>query len=412
MKPLTFEKRRLEEALSSITNEDLFALQCLKRVGLPNKKNEEYRYFDIVSLLQRPWTRFIANKETITQSEHLVITDGVITAMPRFAGVTIAYAQDIVPDANHFDPLYYMGHLLNPEIISIRCDKNVALHIEHRFTKKERLLSYRTALFVQENVDVTVTETFFALEAEGSFVLSGSDIFLARNASLELVKSQTLHENGYVSLFSHCYNLEEDASLTLRTFDFGDGSGLQLFQANLQKDANINAEHLLFAKGEHTQRGTVSKIMHVGASTGSTQKAKTILQDHARGIFDALIKIEPTGKQTVAHQNSQAILLNDGAYMVSKPQLEIYIDDVEASHGSTIGELDEAQLFYLQSRGIAHQEAKKMLIMAFANEMIDAVVDTTMREEIHVAFERAYYGATILECIDTCENCAHTVLKE
>ena len=77
--------------------------------------------------------------------------------------------------------------------------------------------------------------------------------------------------------------------------------------------------------------------------------------------------------------------------MKSKPQLEIYIDELEASHGSTIGQLDEAALFYLCSRGITTDEARKMLILAFANEMIEAVQDSDLAQQIRDDFESAYH---------------------
>jgi len=92
--------------------------------------------------------------------------------------------------------------------------------------------------------------------------------------------------------------------------------------------------------------------------------------------------------------------------------LEIYIDDIEASHGSTIGELDEQQLFYLRSRGIVLEEARKMLILAFANEIIDAIEDERTRESVHLSFENVYYGHGQLECIATCHNCSDAILGE
>ena len=79
--------------------------------------------------------------------------------------------------------------------------------------------------------------------------------------------------------------------------------------------------------------------------------------------------------------------------MASKPQLEIYIDELEASHGSTTGQLDEKQLFYLQSRGISYVEARKILVIAFANTLIEEVKDTRQQERIKTAFEEVFYKA-------------------
>jgi len=98
--------------------------------------------------------------------------------------------------------------------------------------------------------------------------------------------------------------------------------------------------------------------------------------------------------------------------MASKPQLEIYIDDLEASHGSTTGQLDEAQIFYLRSRGIAKEEARKMLILAFANELIDALEEDGLRERLHASFEQAYWGETHVSCMETCHGCEEIATAE
>ena len=96
--------------------------------------------------------------------------------------------------------------------------------------------------------------------------------------------------------------------------------------------------------------------------------------------------------------------------MASKPQLEIYIDDLEASHGSTTGQLDPQALFYLRSRGIGEEEAKKMLILAFANTLIDRIEDKVLREWIHYNFEAVYYGQSHVECLETCHGCEENAL--
>jgi Fe-S cluster assembly protein SufD len=203
---------------------------------------------------------------------------------------------------------------------------------------------------------------------------------------------------------SHDFSLLENAKLFFKSFDFGSGSGIQQVRVVLGKRAYASLSHLLYAEND-ARRGTVSQIIHQGEHSTSDQIAKNILKDRARGIFDALIRVDPSARYTKAHQNSNAILLENGAYMASRPQLEIYIDELEASHGATTGQLDEKQLFYLRSRGISEQEARKMLILAFANEIIDTVNDDDLRGQIHGSFEQAYYGQISIECIETCHGC-------
>jgi len=389
------------------------AVRRLGELGIPTRKSEAYRYFEIDPLMEHEWeTAEIPAPAEIARTEReIVITDGAVTAMPECADLVVGCSDTVDLDGGHFDPLYYLGHLMSREVISLRFKADATVTLVHRFTRPGKLLTYRTALYIDANVRVQIEERTEGEEACGALILTGHDAFVARDAKLTFVKDQTLREGDYTPILSHRIKVDAQAACDWHTFDYGAGSGLQLIKAELHEHARINAEHLLYAT-DHCRRGTVSQIVHIGRSSHSDQKAKNILADKARGIFDALIKVEHSGKYTKAHQNSKAILLNDGAYMVSKPQLEIYIDDLEASHGSTTGQLDEAQLFYLRSRGIAKEEARKMLILAFANELIDTLEDESLRERLHASFERAYWGVTNVTCMETCHGCEEIAAAE
>jgi len=293
---------------------------------------------------------------------------------------------------------YVYNHLAGIELFSSDITRN-------------KLLAYRVAIYIDAGVNVQLSELYDGSDAHGALILGGYDAFVAHRAQLSLISDRTLASEGYMPIFSNRIKADSHSNVILRTFDFGDGNGLQLFKVQLREYASIESSHLLYISG-NARMGTVSKIIHIGKNSSSRQKAKNILKEQSRGIFDALIKVERSGKYTKAHQNSKSILLNNGAHMVSKPQLEIYIDDLEASHGSTTGQLDEQQLFYLRSRGISKDEAKKMLILAFANELIDAVVDDNIRENIHKSFEKAYYGHTYVACMETCHGCENAITAD
>ncbi len=387
------------------------AAEMLARLGIPDKKSEIYRYFDMDTLMQREWeVADVAATDDIEASASIVVTDGRITAMPEGLEMEIGCSDmaDIATD--HFDPLYYLGHLMSENTILLRIKKDTDLRIVHRFTTPEVLLAYRIAIYVDANVRVSLLESYEGEGAHGSLILNGYDLFAAADTRVTLIKSQTVEREEYVCVSSHRFKIDRNAEADMRSFDYGSGSGLQTIHTQLHEHSSIDLSHLLYISGA-ARRGTVSKTVHIGRHSQSRQEAKSILQDNARGIFDAIIKVEHSGKYTRAHQNSKAILLNKGAYMASKPQLEIYIDDLEASHGSTTGRLDERQLFYLRSRGIAHSESKKMLIQAFANEMIDTIDNTAVKEGLHADFEKAYYGRTHVECMETCHGCEEVILN-
>ena len=365
-------------------------LERLADLGLPSKKSEAYRYFDAESLLEKEYKTLNYLPKTIEEGEKIVIVDGVVSSAPK--GLRIYYEACEQIDLEHFDPMYYLGHLLSPHVIKIEIDGDVELDIEHRFTQSNALISYRIVLYNQSNRHATLYENFVSEGIENSLVLYGYDMHIARDSTLNVVKLQTMQSQEYNMIASNRVNVAKNANVMLKSFDLGGDQGLQMLKVDLDERAHVEAGHLLYLNQE-SKRGTVSQIIHKGEYSTSKQEAKNILDGHSRGIFDALIRVEHSAKYTKAVQNSKAILLDEKAYMVAKPQLEIYIDELEASHGATTGQLDEKQLFYLQSRGISYVEARKILVIAFANTLIETVKDSRHQERIKEAFESVFYSA-------------------
>ena len=385
------------------------ASSALAKIKVPNKKTEKYRYFDIEPLVSKDWT-VCEKKEEIVESKgkKIVIEDGVLLNSGNIEGVSVEVSEFNDIDTEHFDGLYFLSHLMAPKAIVIRCSKDCSFEIEHNYKSSDCLINYRVVILVDANTHCQVSDSFKG-EAKDSFILSGYDIFVSRDASLKFIKTHTLNSANYTPLFTSRYKVDSNANLKLSSFDFAFNNGLNLFRVELKENANLDASHLLYAT-DSAKYGIVSEIVHEGKSSTSSQIAKSILDKKARGIFDALIRVQNSAKWTKAHQNSKSVLLESGAYMASKPQLEIYIDDLEASHGSTTGQLDNKQLFYLQSRGIAKDDARKMLILAFAHEIIATVDDEYLANKIYAQFEQAYYGTYELDCMKTCNSCEESVL--
>jgi len=367
-------------------------LEKFSSMGLPSKKSEQYRYFDVEKLLGKEYKTLNYVPKTIVEGKKIVIVDGVVISAPK--GLRIYYETCEKIDMEHFDPLYYLGHLLSPLTIKIEIDGDAELELLHRFTQSNTLISYRIVLFNQANRHATLYEEFIDEGTENTLVLYGYDMHIAQDSTLRVVKMQSMHDHGYSMVASHKVNVAKNANAILKSFDLGGGQGLQLIKVDLDTYAHTDAGHLLYLN-EDSKRGTVSQIVHKGEHSTSKQEAKNILDGYARGIFDALIRVEHSAKYTKAEQNSKAILLHEKAYMATKPQLEIYIDELEASHGATTGQLDRKQLFYLQSRGISYVEARKMLVIAFANTLIETVKDTRQQEHIKTAFEKVFYAGHI-----------------
>lgn len=129
---------------------------------------------------------------------------------------------------------------------------------------------------------------------------------------------------------------------------------------------------------------TETHVKHSVGGGSSNQLIKYVLDDKARGRFIGDLKIVQDAQQTEAHQTNRNLLLSETAEMRTQPQLEIYADDVKATHGASTGQLDESALFYMQQRGISKQKARQLLVGAFMKEVIEAISDqhSAVREQL------------------------------
>lgn len=145
---------------------------------------------------------------------------------------------------------------------------------------------------------------------------------------------------------------------------------------------HMNGAQLL-ASGQHADTTTV--LDHAAPDCASRQTYKTVLAGKSRGVFQGKIHVHQVAQRTDGYQMNQALLLSPDAEIDSKPQLEIYADDVKCSHGATVGELDPEQIFYLRSRGIPERTARSMLVEAFLHEAVEGVTDETARAALDTA---------------------------
>lgn len=127
---------------------------------------------------------------------------------------------------------------------------------------------------------------------------------------------------------------------------------------------------------------TETHVKHAVGGGTSNQLVKFVLDDHSRGRFIGDLKIVKDAQQTEAHQTNRNLLLSEEAVMRTQPQLEIYADDVKATHGASTGQLDESALFYMQQRGIDKHKARQLLVGAFMKDVLNTISDETLREQL------------------------------
>lgn len=215
-----------------------------------------------------------------------------------------------------------------------------------------------------------------------SFVCNDvTEVLLNRNAKLNLTRLQDI--NGKSRLVSSTI-IHQAASTRMKTHYISLNGGV--IRNNLSvtlsgKDAEHFAGGLTFTRhAEHTDHDV--KITHAIPGCHSNQLFRSVLSDTSTAAYTGRIVVAKDAQKTLAYQRSNNILLHPDAKMNIRPQLEIYADDVKCSHGATVGQLDNEALFYLRSRGLGENEAKKLLLGAFAGEVTDGIESAPVRELI------------------------------
>ena len=147
-----------------------------------------------------------------------------------------------------------------------------------------------------------------------------------------------------------------------------------------------------------------SNVNHRAAHCRSSQLFKYVLDDQSTGAFEGSILVSPEAPYTEAYQSNRNMLASQQARMHTKPQLEIYNDEVKCSHGATTGQLDASALFYMRSRGISEKEARLMLMQAFMADVIETVRMEGLRDRLRHLVEKRFYGQQTL-CADCGISC-------
>lgn len=253
---------------------------------------------------------------------------------------------------------------------------------------------------------------------EGAFFMVQTAIRVGANSSLTIIEDHRGKGAFWKNRLSHI-TLEQGAHLThIRIQDDSkDAVYTQTTKVTIARDAHYNAMalytgaaisrnqiHVVLKEpgalchlnGATLLRGTQHSdttilVEHLAPHCESNQNMRTILDDRAHGVFQGKVHVHQPAQKTDGYQLSKAIILSEGAEMDTKPELEIYADDVKCSHGATTGRLDEEPLFYMQSRGIPAEQARALLIKSFAQDVFDEVSDDQVKEELLSRVRRWLY---------------------
>ena len=393
----------LEEAIKkySIANpisniESSKAFSHFLNNGFPTNKDEEWKYTSLKQLISNDFV-IEAEGEEISQNEiddstlktknQIIFLNGVLVKKPDIEGVLITSFTDKNPSFEDAFTALNAAYANNGYRINVEKNIHVEASVEVVFLSKNKnnnFVQYRNKIDLNENSSIKIIEHFKCLDNNLCFTNSLTNINLEKNSNIEFNKLQN-HNDFQIVVDNTVVNQEEKSYSTVNTLLLGGKftrNNLSFYQNGEYCESNMNGVVVL-NNNEFGDNHTY--VDHKNANCESNELYKGIYLDKSKGVFNGKIMVRPDAQKINAFQANNNLLLSENSSINSKPQLEIYADDVKCSHGCTIGQLDDDALFYMRTRGISKEDAKTILTFAFASEAIeklsiDELSDTTKQE--------------------------------
>ena len=391
------------------------AIKSFEDSGFPTKKNEAWKYTSLKQVLEPDYSIFPRQNKALEyakiekyliddiDSYKIIFVDGKYSShlsetthegmdiclmssvlnKPKYASVIENYFNKAVKKNGISD----LNTAFSNEGAFIHIPKNKyvekPIQIIHFSSGNESslMLQPRNLIIIDENSQLQIIERHQNLTENEVLTNSVTEIFVNPKSIVDYYKIQ--NDNKQASLIDTTSIVQERSSVcTLHTFSFGG----KLTRNNLT--FSQNGEHIesimkgitIIEDKQHVDHNTL--VHHIKPNCESHQDYKGIFDDKSTGVFNGTVVVEKEAQKTNAFQANNNVLLSDKASINTKPQLEIFADDVKCSHGCTIGQLDKNALFYLKSRGIPEKEAKALLMYGFANNVMQSVKIPELKKRI------------------------------
>jgi Fe-S cluster assembly protein SufD len=380
------------------------ALTQFTAQGFPSPRAEEWRYTNVSALEKKRFLPVSNVNMTVDVTDILkayqlndawsvVLVDGhfraelsLLDGLPESVAVmSMANALDTqadilqrhlgqaVSDTEHGFVAFNTAHFTDGLFVHIAAKQVLAKPIQvlHIATQADSLASTRTVIIAETMAEAALIETFVGVD-NAYLTAAVTEVFVGDNANITLTKIQYEAEKAYH--FGGTYVKQaRNARFTHHNFAFGSLLARCDIHCDLDDAAECELNGLyLGVKRQHLDNHT--RIIHNKPHGISREFYKGVLDDRARGVFQGRVIVAEDAQKTDSSMNNRNLLLSADAEADTKPQLEIYADDVKCGHGVTVGQLEEKSIFYLQSRAIDEETARNILTFAFANEMVDKIM--------------------------------------
>ncbi len=396
-------------ALGDIRQE---ALQELEKLGFPTTKHEEWKYTNVARILKNEYQIEPLSSLSPSDWKSQVIPEVEANILVFVNGQYQAeHSQILCPEsellirdfsqASREESTIFQQHFARhtnyreeafTALNTALAQNGVFLHVPAGVSVSHPVLLYyfqdtreghialnpRNFFVVGAGGSLSVLDKFHTIGEHHSFTNAVSEWIIHENAQ---VKHYKVQQDGPQSFYIGTTQVHQSQDSVYSNTTISLDGGLIRNNLNILLDgSNIesNMYGLYMLQGKtHVDNHTIAD--HMKPHSLSNELYKGILEDHSTGVFNGKIFVRQDAQKTNAYQQNRNVLLSDSATINTKPQLEIWADDVKCSHGATTGGLDENAMFYLRSRGIPFEEARGLLIYAFANEIVDTIQEEPIR---------------------------------
>ena len=411
------------------------ALENFKLIGFPSPKSEKYKYTKVENLFRTDFEKYftpknitfniddifrcdipsldthlalslngfyLSNPNKLILLEQGVIIGSLAEAAKKYPNVVSKYYNSLA--ANNDDGLTALNTAFAQDGVFVYIPKGVVLEkpiqiINLLMSDENQLVQYRNLIIADENAQASIVICDHTLSPVQFLSNVVTEVFSNQNANTDIVSMQNQHNDS--THFSHVYGKQERNSvLSTNTVSLHGGAIRNNIHVLLNDEGCENHTYGLALIDRNQHIDMHSFIDHAKPNCTSNELYKAILDDQATGAFNGRILVRKDAQKTQAFQSNNNLLLTADARMNTKPQLEIYADDVKCSHGATVGQLDMEAKFYMQSRGIGEREAKLLLMFGFAHDVIGHIKIGPLRERIDELVNKRLRGD-----LSRCHNC-------
>ena len=420
------------EVMNAVRDE---AYENFKSLGFPTKKVERYKYTDIEKLFEpnyglninrldipvNPYDAFRCDVPNLSTSLYFVVNDAFYKKSEPKALLPEGVIVDSLKNQAEKNPeliaKYYaklaktdedaitaLNTMLAQDGLLVYVPKNVVVDraiqvINILRSDVDMMVNRRVLIVVEEGAEAKLLFCDHAADDRNFLATQVIEAYVGRNASLDLYCLEETHAKN-VRVSNLYIDQQADSRLNHNVITLHNGVTRNRVDLSLSGEgAECVLNGCVIAdKEQHVDNNTV--IDHKVEHCTSSQLYKYVLDEKAKGAFAGRVLVRHGAQKTSSEMRNQNICATREARMFTQPMLEIYADDVTCSHGSTVGQLNDAAVFYMRQRGISEKEAKLLLEFAFVNEVIDTIKLEPLRDRLHHLVEKRFRGE-----LSKCEGC-------